>query len=133
MDAAEAKSLGLADEVTSEKKMAANFSLRLLPPAAAERFRAETGTGQGDPPLTDRQPEDPEPQPPAAPGSPLDLVVEGAQTVVPPTGEVIDLNAAKQQGVNEHKAYVAAVTDLCTLASCIRSGWQLRARRHVGR
>jgi hypothetical protein len=29
---------------------------------------------------------------------------------------VVDLNAAKAQGVAEHREYVAQVTDLCTLA-----------------
>ena len=50
MAAGEAKELGLVDEVTKDVKMAATFSLRLLPKAAAERFRAETGAEQGDPP-----------------------------------------------------------------------------------
>ena len=114
MDAAEAKALGLADEVTSEKKMAAQFSLRLLPPSAAERFRAETGATQEDPPPTATEPE-PGKQPPAspAPSDPPPPIQEPPQ----PTAQVVDLNKAKQQGIDEHKAYVAAVTDLCTLAS----------------
>jgi hypothetical protein len=29
---------------------------------------------------------------------------------------VVDFNAAKQQGVEEHRKYVQAITDLCTLA-----------------
>lgn len=131
MDAAEAKSLGLADEVTSEKKMAANFSLRLLPPAAAERFRAETGTEQKDPPPTAAAPEDPEPQTVAAPGSPSPFV-DDSTLAVPPVAEVVDLNVAKQQGIDEHKAYVAAVTDLCTLANASgRVGNYVRAGKSV--
>ena len=133
MDAAEAKELGLADEVTKEVKMAAHFSLRLLPPAAAERLRAETGTVQEDPPPTVAAPEDPEPQSSAVPGSLSDHAVDPPPlSVTPPTAEVVDLNAAKQQGINEHKAYVAAVTDLCTLASASdRVGNYVRAGTSV--
>jgi ATP-dependent Clp protease, protease subunit len=109
MDAAEAKELGLADEVTKETKMAANFSLRLLPKAAAERIAAETGAGQGDPPPTAPSLESPEPQtPPVVPDSPP------PEPMPQPTAQVIDL---KKEGIEEHKAYVAQVTDLCTLAS----------------
>jgi ATP-dependent Clp protease protease subunit len=110
MDAAEAKEWGFADEVTSEKKMAANFSLRLLPKAAAEKFRAVTGEGQGDPPPPAPQPEASEVQPVATPTPPAPEVKE------PPSAKVVDLNMAKQQGIDEHKAYVASVTDLCVLA-----------------
>jgi ATP-dependent Clp protease, protease subunit len=111
MDAAEAKELGLADEVTKEVKMAAKFSLRLLPTAAAEKLRSVTGAAQNDPPPTAARPESPEPSPPTAPDSPPPP--EPAQ----PVAQVVDLNAAKQTGIDEHKAYVSAVTDLCTLAS----------------
>jgi ATP-dependent Clp protease, protease subunit len=113
MDATEAKKWGFADEVTAEKKMAAKFSLRLLPKAAADRFRAETGTGQKDPPPTDPVPEKPEEQvvvPPASPEPAPAAITE------PPAAKVVDLNAAKQQGVEEHRKYVTDVTDLCTLA-----------------
>jgi ATP-dependent Clp protease, protease subunit len=111
MDAAEAKSLGLADEVTSEKKMAASFPLRLLPKAAAERFAAETGAAQEDPPPTAQATESPEPSPPMVPDS------TPPEPAPQPTGEVVDLNAARQKGIDEHKAYVSAITDLCILAS----------------
>jgi hypothetical protein len=30
---------------------------------------------------------------------------------------VVDLNAAKKQGVDEHREYVASITDICTLAA----------------
>jgi ATP-dependent Clp endopeptidase proteolytic subunit ClpP len=43
MDAKEAKQWGLADTITHEVKMAANFPLRLLPEKAAEAFRARIG------------------------------------------------------------------------------------------
>lgn len=120
MDAAEAKSLGLADEVTKEVKMAASFSLRLLPKAAAERFRAETGAAQEDPPPTATEPERPgeTPTPPVSPPfdpDPPPPIVE------PPTmmeaAEVVTLDAAKKEGIEEHKAYVSSVTDLCILAN----------------
>ena len=119
MDAAEAKAFGLADEVTAEKKMAAKFSLRLLPKAAAEKYRAQTGDGQGDPPPPAPGPEetgqqpvaDPPPPPPAEKDPPAD-----PKPADPPTAQVIDISTAKAQGIAEHQAYVSAVTDLCTLA-----------------
>ncbi|MET4017731.1 MULTISPECIES: head maturation protease, ClpP-related [Bradyrhizobium] len=117
MDAAEAKDWGFADEVTSEKRMAAKFSLRLLPRAAADRFRAETGDQPGDPPSPATEPEVPEeppvapPAPPATPPAP-----ETPPAPAAATAKVITLDAAKQQGVDEHRQYVASVTDLCTLA-----------------
>ena len=40
MDAAETKEFGLCDEVTEPVKMAANYSLRLLPEPAAKAFKA---------------------------------------------------------------------------------------------
>ena len=133
MDAAEAKTLGLADEVTSEKKMAANFSLRLLPQAAAERFRAETGAAQDDPPPTATEPEGPGEQPSVPPvPTAAEPVEPPPPSVTPPAGKVIDLNAAKQQGIDEHKEYVAAVTDLCTLANAAdRVGAYVRANTPV--
>lgn len=109
MDAAEAKELGLADEVTKEVKLAAKFSLRLLPEAAAERIRAETGATQEDPPPTATEPE-PEGHS-SAPPAPLP-----EPAVSPQAQNVVDLNAARQGGIDEHKAYVSNVTDLCTLA-----------------
>ena len=118
MDAAEAKQWGFADEVTSEKKMAANFSLRLLPKAAAERFRAEAGqTGDPDPaPAPDQTP----PTPPAEPkpGNPQPEQVPPVTHPDPPpqTAEIVNLDTAKKQGIEEHREYVASVTDLCTLA-----------------
>ena len=77
IDAAEAKKLGLADEVVKEVKMAANFSLRLLPEKAAERFRAQTGTAQADPPPPAPDPvmEEPPPAPPSLPPEPVAEVV----------------------------------------------------------
>ena len=111
MDAAEAKELGLADEVSKEVKMAAKFSLRLLPQAAAEKLRAvaKSETAEGDPPhpVSGSDAEPVVTEPPAT--------VEPAASTTPPgqPAPVVDL---KQQGIDEHKAYVGAVTDLCTLA-----------------
>jgi ATP-dependent Clp protease, protease subunit len=109
MDAKEAKALGLADEVVAETKLAANFSLRLLPAAAAERFRAETGAGPGDPPPL------PEPETAEAP------VTEPPPSLppLPSPIQVVDerpVEDLKKQGADEHKAYVSAITDLCALA-----------------
>jgi ATP-dependent Clp protease, protease subunit len=121
MDAAEAKDLGLADEVTKEVKMAAfSFSLRLLPPKAAENVRAvlflaDTGAVQDDPPPTVAEPERPVEQPPAPPVSP------------PPTAQVVSLDM-KEEGIKEHKKYVGDITDLCTLAGAAdRVGTYVRA------
>jgi ATP-dependent protease ClpP protease subunit len=61
MDADEAKKLGFADEVTEPIKMAAKFSLRLLPKAAAEKFRAAAGDEESDP-KPETQPADPKPE-----------------------------------------------------------------------
>jgi hypothetical protein len=98
MDAKEAKSLGYADEVVKEIKLAANFPLRMMPKAAADRFRNVTGHGSG-------------PGPAERGAFPL------RDNPTPlASAEVIDLNAAKSQGVEEHRAYVAGVTDLCVLA-----------------
>jgi len=45
---------------------------------------------------------------------------------------VVDLNAAKQQGVDEHRRYVTDVTDLCTLARAPeRVGAYVRANTPV--
>jgi ATP-dependent Clp endopeptidase proteolytic subunit ClpP len=133
MDATEAKSLGYADEVVSPVKLAASMRLSVLPPKVAEKFRAETGTEQGDPPQSAPGPQepgqpvpaDPAPtpqehpaekpteQPPVTrPGEPDKAPTPGT----PRSAEVIDIKAAKQQGVDEHKAYVQSVTDLCMLA-----------------
>jgi ATP-dependent Clp protease, protease subunit len=112
MDAAEAKSLGYADEITKETKLAAKFSLKLLPKAAADRIRTITGNGDEDvPPITQPQIPEPNQHPPGeVPVSPV------PPAPPPPSAEVVDLNAAKKQGMEEHQAYVASVTDLCTLA-----------------
>jgi ATP-dependent Clp protease, protease subunit len=144
IDATEAKSLGFADEVTGEVKMAAKFSLRLLPKAAADRFRAETGDGQGDPPLPAPEPQEPV-EPPEAPPAPLQTpavteppVTRPSEPAEPPhpgtphTAQVIDIKTAKAQGIAEHQAYVASVTDLCTLARAPeRVGGYVRANTPV--
>ena len=139
MDAKEAKELGFADEVSSPVKMAARMNLRLLPKAIAAVFAAETGIVQGEPPhsaSTSQEPAGqpsvppvpPEPLPPAPeqpkrePGSneprlpPDPFATPGTRDNPKPGAEVVDLNAARQQGIEDHRAYVTAVTDLCTLA-----------------
>ena len=142
MDASEAKEWGFADEVTKEVKMAAHYSLRLLPQAAAERVRAETGDGQGGPPPPDPKPEGPVVEPVPQPDPPQEHpatphpVQEPAETRPTPhdphpsqdddrphpgtprtSAEIIDITTkAKASGIEEHQTYVASVTDLCTLA-----------------
>jgi ATP-dependent Clp protease, protease subunit len=98
MDAQEAKELGFTDEVSKPVKLSAKYSLALLPKAAAERFRAETGEGQGDPP----QPA-PEPQKP------------GEQPAVPPVSP--QPKPAPQPEPSAREANIQAITDLCVLAS----------------
>ena len=151
MDAAEAKEWGFTDEVTKEVKMAAHYSLRLLPQAAAERVRAETGDGQGGPPPPDPKPEGPVVEPVPQPAPPQEHpatehpVQEPAETRSGPkdpaptpgtprtSAEVIDITTkAKAQGIEEHQTYVAAVTDLCTLARAPeRVGAYVRANTPV--
>jgi ATP-dependent Clp endopeptidase proteolytic subunit ClpP len=97
MDAAEAKELGFTDEVSKPVKLAANYSLALLPKAAAERFRAETGKGQGDPPQPAPEPQKPEGQPVVPPVSP------------PPP--------QPQPSSSDREAAIQTITDLCVLAN----------------
>jgi ATP-dependent Clp endopeptidase proteolytic subunit ClpP len=121
MDANEAKEWGFADEVTAEKKMAANFSLRLLPKAAAEKFRAQAG----DPEPEKTEPEKTEPEK-------TEPEKTEPEKTPAPTAQVITLDAAKKQGIEEHRTYVASVTDLCTLAqSPERVGAYVRANTPV--
>jgi ATP-dependent Clp protease, protease subunit len=111
MDAAEAQAFGFADEVTEPVKLAAKFPLRLLPTAAAEKFFAAAGDPEDEP---EDKPEDKPTDPATDPAQPKPApVVEPPQ----PTAQVITLDAAKKQGAEEHRAYVASVTDLCTLAA----------------
>ena len=129
MDASEAKEWGFADEVTAEKKMAAKFSLRLLPKAAADRFRAETGTEQLETPPAVEDPQTSE-VPPAPPASSEQETPPAVQE--PPTAKIVTLDAAKKQGIEEHRKYVATITDLCTLASTPeRVGGYVRANTSV--
>jgi ATP-dependent Clp protease protease subunit len=118
MDADEAKTLGFADTVTAPVKMAASYSLRLLPKAVADRVRAEAGeTGDPDPALPPDQ--QPAPQPvPVKPGTAPEQIPPPVKEDPPPhTAKVVNLDTAKQSGIDEHRAYVDSVTDLCTLAS----------------
>lgn len=137
MDAAEAKDWGFADEVTSEKKMAAKFSLRLLPKAAADRVRAETGTEPGEDASTPTDPETPEVPavPPVSPNKdePGKTEPEKTDPATPAaSATVVTLDAAKKQGIEEHRKYVATVTDLCTLAATPeRVGGYVRANTPV--
>ena len=125
MDAAEAKDWGFADEVTQPVKMAANYSLRLLPKAAADRIHAEIGEGNGG------LPEPIIPEPVVEPVvKPVELPAPAIKD--PPTAQVVTLDAAKKQGIEEHRTYVSSVTDLCTLAKTPeRVGGYVRANTPV--
>jgi len=68
-----------------------------------------------DPADPEAIPQTPPPGPPADP--PADPPPALPNPEAPqPSAKVVDLNAAKQQGIDEHKSYVAALTDLCVLA-----------------
>jgi ATP-dependent Clp protease protease subunit len=70
MSAAEAKEFGLADEVAGETKMAAKFSLRLLPQHAAQQLKAALkSSGEPEPPpaLSGAEPGSERPVPGPAP------------------------------------------------------------------
>jgi ATP-dependent Clp endopeptidase proteolytic subunit ClpP len=133
MSADEAKKWGFTDEVIEPVKTAANFSLKLLPKACADRFRAETGTEQeeGDPasPASPEAPEKPPatPAPPAEPTKPADDPAKAPDPAAA-SAKVITLDAAMKQGIEEHQKYVTEVTDLCTLAQASeRVGAYVRA------
>jgi ATP-dependent Clp protease, protease subunit len=134
MDADEAKTWGFADEVTEPVKMAASFSLRLLPKAAAEKFRAQAG----DPEKTEPEKTEPEKtEPPAPEPEKTEPPAPEPEKTEPPapaakSAQIIMLDAAKQQGIEEHQTYVANVTDLCTLARAPeRVGAYVRANTPV--
>jgi len=113
MDAAEVKEFGLCDEVIEPVQMAALFSLRLLPQPAAMKFKAALGTEtEPDPPPVPVS-EGPEPQPVAEPAPPS----PAAPVAEPPQQNVVQLNAARNEGVKQHAKYVSDVNDLCVLAS----------------
>ena len=118
MDAREAKQLGYADSVTRETKMTAKFPLRLLSKPVADYVRLAFGDPEPEP-----QPK-PVPQPdpkPAPQGDPTDN-----------EAGVVALNAARKEGIADHKAYVASVTDLCVLANMAdRVGGYVRAGTKV--
>ena len=131
MDAREAKELGLADETVKDVKMAANFSLRLLPKAAAERFMAETGAGQGLPPPTATATEHPEGQPPDPPDAtpdpppnPPPQPTPTPQPPAPPQQPTRQPDPPAPEPVPDRPRqvdheYIRAVTELCTLASAL--------------
>lgn len=109
MDADEAHKFGFADEITEPVKMAAKFSLRLLPKAAAAKFAAVAGSDDQEPA---EMPEGSPPRPPASPSP------EASEPPARPgdSAQLIELKTAKQTGAAEHKAYVDQITDLCALA-----------------
>lgn len=142
MGADEAKDRGYADEVTEPVKMAASFSLRLLPKAVAERFRAETGVDPGPPLGAPEKPGDApasplaETAPAPAPAPAPVLALAPAPAPSGPgeggTSNVVSIDTAKRQGVDEHRKYVADVTDLCTLARALdRVGEYVRMNKSV--
>jgi ATP-dependent protease ClpP protease subunit len=127
MDAKEAKSLGYADEVTADVKMAANYPLRLLPEAAATKLRSMTGSMPLPEPAA-QVPGTPSPSP-----APTPLPAAAQLTVPEPKGaDILNFTQAKQQGMEEHRDYVSSVIDLCTLATMPeRVGAYVRAQTPV--
>jgi hypothetical protein len=146
MDATEAKSLGYTDEVTAPVKMAASFTprfLNMMPQAAADRIRAETGDGQGDPPPPAPEPQKPGDHPDAPPASPpqpappQEHPTPGAPQETPPVTRPSPPDAPPTPGTPrneaaEARAYMIAVTDLCALAAVPeRVGGYLKANTPV--
>jgi ATP-dependent Clp endopeptidase proteolytic subunit ClpP len=131
MDAEEAKSLGYTDEVTAPVKMAASFTprfLNMMPQAAADRIRAETGAGQGDPPPPAPEPQkleehpDVPPASPPQPAPPQEHPAPGEPQETPPVTRPSPPPEPPHPGTPrneaaEARAYMIAVTDLCTLAA----------------
>jgi ATP-dependent protease ClpP protease subunit len=111
MDANEAKELGLADEIKDAVKLAANYSLRLLPPKAAEQAKTIFKT------TADREPP---PAPAVAePGSRQANSAPSNKGKPPAEGggaEVINLDDARREGRETTLAYVNEVHSLCALA-----------------
>ena len=111
MDASEALEYGLADEVTEEVQMAANYPLKLLPKAVAEKIAAviPKEEAKAPPPEASSQGQGEEPETPPAP-VPAD----------PPEAKagdnVVQLDAARNEGEAKFAAYVNEVNDLCALA-----------------
>jgi ATP-dependent Clp protease protease subunit len=110
MGASEANELGLADTVKDAVKMAAKYSLRLLPKAAADKIKQVAETS-------------PEPAPPQAQdggdqGTPLKDGGPGpsGEGSEQPTNVVQLRTEARAEGAAEHAKYVAEVLDLCNLS-----------------
>jgi hypothetical protein len=103
MDATEAVELGLADETSAAVKMAASYSLRLLPQNAATKLRTVVQSSEPAPPLVKE-------------GGDAGGSAEPPATTAEPTN-VVELRAkAKTEGADEHARYVNEMLDLCNLS-----------------
>lgn len=115
MSADEALELGLCDSVTEPVKAAANYSLRLLPKAAAEAVSAAFKKEEqpAPPPVASSQGQGEGPETPPAP-------VQSVEPVDPTPSNsgdnVVQLDAARAEGEEKFSAYVNEVNDLCALA-----------------
>ncbi|WP_166304284.1 head maturation protease, ClpP-related [Bradyrhizobium sp. 2S1] len=124
MDAKEAKELGLADEIKDAVKMAAKFSLRLLPENAAKQFKGVVKSVEPEPPpaRTEKEPGVEQPVGPSAPSNRTD----------PPSAQVINIDDARREGRESTIAYVNEINDLCSLAGMPRlAAGYIRANESV--
>ncbi len=114
MDANEAKGLGLCDEIKGAAKMAATYSLRLLPPNAAAKFKTVIE------PTDEREPPSGTSVVEPGPQQQQQLQSQGpAPTTRNENGggaEVISLDAARAEGSEQAMSYVNEVNSLCALA-----------------
>ncbi|MCA1419484.1 head maturation protease, ClpP-related [Bradyrhizobium sp. BRP23] len=122
MDAAEAIKLGLADEQSDAVKLAASYSMRLLPRKAADRLKAIMSSEAAPP--QPKEGEDagdeksPASTPPAVEEPKQDPPKEDPPKDDPQPSNVVELRAkAKTEGADEHARYVNEVLDLCNMAS----------------
>jgi ATP-dependent Clp protease, protease subunit len=116
MSAAEAKALGLVDDVQSPVKMAANYDLKLLPSGARAEFEKKL-KASGDPETPAPEPETPaEPTPPAESTTPAEPVEPDEPEPPPVGGKVVDIASARAAASRELRAQAAEVRDLCKLA-----------------
>jgi len=111
MDANEAKELGLTDEIKDAVKMAAKFSLRLLPKNAAQQLQGVFKSAGPEPPPApaEKEPGSARPVPGLAPSN-------RTEPPKPAGAEIINLDDARREGRESTIAYVNEVNDLCALA-----------------
>lgn len=124
MDADEAKSLGLIDNIIDGVKLAANFTMSKRlgfegTQAAIEKFKASAENGDGSqggpPPPSEPEPEGADPLPVVDP-PPTDISDEGSQVDPTPPSNVVNLRKEPIMAEADTKKFIKEVSDLCVLA-----------------